>query len=185
MASHSSHPAALYKLRKVTRISAVVILFLVVVGFFMPADYRVERSVVINASRDSIYQDMLQGDQLPKWMFIQGGRVALSEGVLGKGDSVALLYDKTAEQGVLSVIESSEAVVRFDVRPKPKVNLVHNQIELQGLDGGTLVKWTIKGNLSAGLLSPYLAMFANNIAGSNFERSLQKLKEQIELQHSR
>jgi hypothetical protein len=93
------------------------------------------------------------------------------EGVLGKGDSVALFYDKTTEQGVLSVTESSEDVVRFDVRPKPKVNLVHNQIDLQESKGGTLVKWTIEGSLSAGLLSPYLAMFANDIAGSNFERS--------------
>ncbi|UTW01291.1 SRPBCC family protein [Marinomonas rhizomae] len=182
MASQSSHPAALYKLRKVTRISAIVILFLVVVGFFMPTDYRVERSVTINASRDQVYQDMLQGDRLPNWMFIQDGKVATSEGVLNKGDSVALFYDKTAEQGVLSVIESSEDVVRFDVRPKPKVNLVHNQIELQEVNGGTLVKWTIDGSLSAGLLSPYLAMFANDIAGSNFERSLQKLKELVELQ---
>lgn len=183
MASNSSHPAALYKLRKVTRISAIVILFLVVVGFFMPADYRVERSVIINAPRDVVYQDMLQGSRLPDWMFVQDGKVASFEGVLGEGDSVALLYNKAAEQGVLSVVESSEDVVRFDVRPKPKVNLVHNQIDLQETKGGTLVKWTIEGSLNAGLLSPYLAMFANNIAGSNFERSLQKLKEQVELQH--
>jgi hypothetical protein len=183
MASNSSHPAALYTLRKVTRISALVILLLVVVGFFMPADYRVERSVVIHAPRTVIYQDMLQGSRLPNWMFVQDGEVASFDGVLGKGDSVALFYDKTAEQGVLSVTESSESVVRFDVRPKPKVNLVHNQIELQEVKGGTLVKWTIDGSLSAGLLSPYLAMFANNIAGSNFERSLQKLKEQVELLH--
>jgi hypothetical protein len=182
MSSDSSHPAALYKLRKVTRISALVILLLVVVGFFMPADYRVERSVFINAPRDVVYQDMLQGDRLADWMFVQDGKVASFEGVLGKGDSVALFYDKTTEQGVLSVIESSDAVVRFDVRPKPKVNLVHNQIVLQECKGGTLVKWTIEGSLSAGLLSPYLAMFANDIAGSNFERSLQKLKEQVELQ---
>jgi uncharacterized membrane protein len=183
MANNSSHPAALYKLRKVTRISALVILLLVVVGFFMPADYRVERSVVINAPRDVVYQDILQGDRLPDWMFVQDGKVASFGGVLGKGDSVALVYDKTADQGLLSVIESSESVIRFDVRPKPKVNLVHNKIVLQENEGSTVVKWTIEGSLSAGLLSPYLAMFANNIAGSNFERSLQKLKEQVELLH--
>lgn len=182
MASNSSHPAALYKLRKITRISALVILLLVVVGFFMPADYRVERSVFIHAPRDAVYSEMLQGDSLPNWMFVQDGKVASFDGVLGEGESVALFYDKTADQGVLSVIESTEEVVRFDVRPKPKVNLVHNQIVLQESKDGTLVKWTIEGSLSAGLLSPYLAMFANDIAGSNFERSLQRLKEQVELQ---
>jgi hypothetical protein len=78
------------------------------------------------------------------------------------------------------VIELSDNRIRFDVRPKPKVNIVHNVITLQPSNGSTLVAWTIEGNLSAGLLSPYLAMFANNIAGDNFERSLQNLKEQIE-----
>jgi uncharacterized membrane protein len=180
MASNSTHPAALYKLRKVTRISALVILLLVVAGFFMPVDYRVERSVVIQAPRDVVYQNIFQGDRLPNWMFIQDGKVSSFEGVLSKGDSVALVYDNTSDQGVLSVIESSESAIRFDVRPKSKVNLVHNQIVLQNDKGSTLVKWTIEGNLSAGLLSPYLAMFANNIAGSNFEFSLQKLKEQVE-----
>ncbi|NVK75361.1 MAG: SRPBCC family protein [Oceanospirillaceae bacterium] len=184
MASNSSHPAALYKLRKVTRIAALGILLLVVVGFFMPTDYRVERSVIIDAPRDVVIKQMFQGERLPNWMYIQDGKVASFEGVLGEGDSIALLYDNSDEQGVLSVTASSGDVVRFDVRPKPKVNLVHNQIELQKAKGGTLVKWTIEGSLSAGLLSPYLAMFANDIAGSNFERSLQKLKEQIELQNN-
>lgn len=181
MVSNLSHPAALYTLRKITRISALVILFLVVVGFFMPTDYRVERSVVVQASRDAIYQDILKGDRLPNWMFIQNGKVADFEGTLGEGDSIALVYDEVPEQGVLSVVESSISVIRFDVRPKPKVDLVHNQIELRDNGSETLVVWTIEGSLNTGLLSPYLAMFANDIAGSNFERSLQNLKEQVEL----
>ncbi|MGO2354535.1 MAG: SRPBCC family protein [Marinomonas foliarum] len=181
MVSNLSHPAALYTLRKITRISALVILLLVVVGFFMPTDYRVERSVVIQASRDAIYRDILQGDRLPSWMFIQGGKVADFEGALKEGDSVALVYDETAEQGLLTLVESSSSVIRFDVRPKPAVDLVRNQIELRDSGSETMVVWTIEGSLNTGLLSPYLAMFANDIAGSNFERSLQSLKEQVEL----
>ncbi|PYF82977.1 polyketide cyclase/dehydrase/lipid transport protein [Marinomonas alcarazii] len=179
--SNLSHPSALYALRKVTRISALVILLLVVVGFFMPTDYRVERSVVVKASRDAIYQHILQGDSLPNWMFIQDGKVDDFEGVLGEGDSVALVYNGETEQGLLSVIESSSSVIRFDVRPKPGVNLVRNQIELQDNGSETLVTWTIEGDLNAGWLSPYLAFFANDIAGRNFEHSLQNLKEQVEL----
>ncbi|MFQ3185382.1 SRPBCC family protein [Marinomonas primoryensis] len=178
---NTSHPAALYKLRKVTRILALIILLMVVGGFFMPTDYRVERSVLIDAPRDEIYKDLFQGDSLPNWMFIQKGKVNSFKGTLDEGDSVALSYDEVPEQGVLSVIELSENRIRFDVRPKPKVNIVHNVITLQPSNGATLVAWTIEGNLSAGLLSPYLAMFANNIAGDNFERSLQNLKKQVEL----
>jgi hypothetical protein len=183
MVGNSSHPAALYKLRKVTRITALVILLLVVVGFFMPTDYRVERSVVINASKAKVYEEMLKGDRLAQWMFIQDGRLSSFDGVLGGGDSVFITYDSTSDQGVLSLITASESVVRFDVRPKPKINLVHNQILLSEVEGGTLVNWIIDGDLSAGLLSPYLALFANDIAGNNFERSLNQLKMLIERQN--
>lgn len=180
--NNTPHPAALYQLRKVTRILALIILLLVVGGFFMPTDYRVERSVLIDAPRDEIYEDLFRGDSLPNWMFIQEGKVNPFEGVLVEGDSIALSYDGMPEQGILSVTELSENRVRFDVRPKPNVNIVHNVITLQSSNGLTLVAWTIEGNLSAGLLSPYLAMLANNIAGNNFELSLQKLKQQVELQ---
>ena len=116
-------------------------------------------------------------------MFIQDGRLSSFDGVLGDGDSVFITYDSTSDQGVLSLITASESVVRFDVRPKPKINLVHNQILLSEVEGGTLVNWIIGGDLSAGLLSPYLALFANDIAGNNFERSLNQLKMLIERQN--
>jgi len=181
--SNTSHPAALYQLRRVTRILALIILLLVVGGFFMPTDYRVERSIIINASRSEVNKNLFQGDRLPNWMFIQNGKVDSFEGGLGEGDSITLSYSGVPEQGILSVIELSEQRVRFDVRPKPSVNIVHNDMTLQSSNGQTLVVWAIEGNLSAGLLSPYLAVFANNFAGNNFERSLQQLKELVETQH--
>lgn len=175
-----SHPAALYTLRKVTRILAVIILLLVVVAFFLPAEYRVERNVIIKAPRDLISNSLLQGDRLPEWMYIKNGAVVPFEGVLKEGDSAVLSYSDVSVQGLISVVEVSSNVIRFDVQPKPKVDIVHNHIALQPTDGGTLVIWTIEGSLNAGLLSPYLAFFANDIAGANFEKSLQQLKDQIE-----
>lgn len=180
--SNTTHPVALYQLRKVTRVLALIILVVIVVGFFLPTDYRVERSIVINASQDEIQQKMFRGDYLSGWMFIQNGQVDSFEGVLSEGDSVALSYDGVAEKGLLSLVEMSSQAVLFDVRPKPKVNQVHNEIALQSQGAETEVTWIIEGDLNAGLLGPYLALFANDIAGKNFEKSLQQLKESIELQ---
>ncbi|ETI61628.1 SRPBCC family protein [Marinomonas profundimaris] len=183
MAKTNHHPAALYQLRKVTRILALIILVLVAGGFFMPTDYRVERSVVINAPREVIFQNIFQGDYLPRWMYVQNGQIDAFEGNLEEGDSITLSYNDIPDRGVLSVIVQSEQGVSFDVRPKSKVNVVHNDIRFQSDNNETLVVWTIEGDLSAGLLSPYLAFFANNIAGNNFEKSLHNLKEIIEARH--
>ncbi|TYL48057.1 polyketide cyclase [Marinomonas sp. IMCC 4694] len=176
-----SHPAALYTLRKVTRILAIIILLLVAVGFLLPSDYRVERNIMIEAPRDLISDNLLRGDYLPEWMYIKNGTVLPFEGVLKEGDSAVLSYNAVNVHGFISVVELSSNVIRFDVQPKPKVDIVHNLIALQSTDSGTLVAWTIEGNLSAGLLSPYLAFFANDIAGANFEKSLQQLKDKIEV----
>ncbi|MBR7887979.1 SRPBCC family protein [Marinomonas sp. A79] len=178
--ANTSHPAALYQFRKVTRITALIILLLVGVGFFMPTDYRVERSVVIDAPRDLVVSHVLKGDQLASWMYIQSGQVDGFDGVLVEGDSVDLSYADSEDKGVLTVTDISSYRIGFDVRPKPAVNQVSNSLEFLPDSNGTLVKWTIEGRLSAGLLSPYLAIFANDIAGNNFEKSLASLKEQVE-----
>ena len=180
--SNNSHPAALYQLRKVTRFLALIILVVIVLGFFLPTDYRVERSIVINASQGEIQQKMFRGDYLPGWMYIQSGQVDSFEGVLQEGDFVTLSYNDVTEKGLLSLVGLSHQSVLFDVRPKPKMNQVHNEISFQPRNGGTEVAWIIEGDLNAGLLGPYLALFANDIAGNNFEKSLQQLKELIELQ---
>lgn len=178
----TTHPAALYQFRKVTRITALIILMLVGVGFFMPTDYRVERSVLIDAPRDLVVSYVMKGNKLASWMYIQNGQVDGFDGVLAEGDSVGLSYADSEDKGNLTVTDISSYQFGFDVRPKMAVNRVSNQIEFLPDSNGTLVQWTIEGRLSAGLLSPYLAIFANDIAGNNFEKSLASLKEQIEQQ---
>lgn len=174
---------AMLTLRKITRLFALVFLFLVIVGFFMSSSYRVERSVSIDAPRDFVYENLLSGDLLTEWMYIENGQVARFSNTLKEGDSVAISYTGSDEQGLLSVTESTGSVVRFNVQSRSTVELVQNRIELVPDGNSTKVSWIIEGELKSGLLSPYLALFANDIAGANFEFSLQSLKQQIEARY--
>ena len=174
---------AMLTLRKITRLFALVFLFLVIVGFFMSSGYRVERSVLIDAPRDFVYENLLSGDFLSDWMYIENGQVERFSNTLQEGDSVAISYTGSDEQGLLSVTESAESVVRFNVQSRSTVELVQNRMELVPDGNSTRVSWIIEGELKSGLLSPYLALFANDIAGANFELSLQSLKEQIEARY--
>ncbi|MCV2403049.1 polyketide cyclase [Marinomonas sp. C2222] len=178
--TQSSHPAALYQLRKVTRIIALAILGLVFLGFFLPSDYRIERSVKVNAPLDLVSQNIFNGDYLPEWMFIQKGRLNVFSGELSVGQSVAISYDESDAQGQLTLTGLSNSNIRFDVQPKEGVNIVTNNISLSSVGDEVLVTWAIQGQLDAGLLGPYLAFFANDIAGKNFEISLDRLKAQME-----
>ena len=177
----SSHPKALYQLRKVTRVSALVILAVVLLGFLLPTDYRVERSIIVNKPHDVVVDALVGGHSLPDWMFISGGKVDHHAGFFQPGDSVPISYQDSAEKGSLTFTTVTTNTIAFDVQPKPGVDLVRNTIYVSGDDASTNVDWEIEGQLRAGFLSPYLAFFANKIAGSNFETSLQRLKEKVEL----
>ncbi|SBS29955.1 hypothetical protein MSP8887_02814 [Marinomonas spartinae] len=176
----SEHPKALYKLRTVTRISAFVILAVVIVGLLLPTNYKVERSVTIDSSKQTVMTVLLDGNALPNWMYISDGRVEAFNGVYTKGRSATIHYNKTDKVGSLTITSIGNNQLTFDVKPKPEVDVVRNVIRLQSIGGKTKVDWLIQGKLRAGLLSPYVALLANRIAGSNFERSLDRLKDIVE-----
>lgn len=176
----TSQSPAMLLLRRVTRLLALVIIALVLVGFFMSSNYRVERDVLIHAPQEKVFGHLLSGEALPKWMHIQNGQIDSFSGYLGPGDDVDLVYLDSSDRGLLTVVELTDSSVLFNVRSKSAFDAVQNKIELQRVGENTKVIWVIEGELRSGLLSPYLALFANSIAGSNFELSLLNLKEQVE-----
>ncbi|BFM48016.1 SRPBCC family protein [Marinomonas sp. THO17] len=176
------HSNAIYSIRRVTRVLALIILLLVGAGFFLPTSYRVERSVVINATPQRILTFALAGENLPLWLHVQNGRLQSSQGELSVGQTLAIDYQDKDVKGSLTLLSVTSSEFMFEVRPKPNVNLVQNQIRLLSSSDGTQVVWRIEGDLDAGFIGPYLAIFANDMAGENFEIGLQKLKNLVESQ---
>lgn len=175
-----AHPQALYQLRKVTRFLAIAILLLVAVGFFLPSQYRVERSVRIQAAPEQVVEAILQGPQLATWMYIENGQLERQEGELLEQQSLAIHYQQTEQQGRLTLLKAAANHVAFEVLPKAGVSPVQNDLYVRRDGEASVVNWVIEGELNAGLLSPYIALLANNIAGQNFEKSLQKLQQLVE-----
>lgn len=177
----SAHPKALYQLRKVTRVLALVIIVFFVIGFFLPTDYQVKRSVVVNKPSDSVLHVMLNGERLPDWMYINNGKLVAQQGQLTQGDKVVIGYNNSDDKGSLTFTAVTPSKVSFDVKPKINVDIVRNTILVKALGNKTELDWEISGKLKSGFLSPYIAFFANKIAGRNFEQSLQRLKEKVEV----
>ena len=70
---------ALVSLRYVTRIAAVIILVMVAVGFFLPSDYRIERSVVVSeGNQTELKSRLFNAERWSDWMLIQSGHLQLS-----------------------------------------------------------------------------------------------------------
>ena len=172
---------ALYQLRVVTRIFALVVILLLVVGYFLPKSYHIERSIRIEATQIEVADFLAQASNLPEWLYVQKGRVELLDVALTEGLSLSINYE-SGDKGFIEIGELRSARYEFDVVPKEGQRAVANELHLKALVSGneTRVSWSINGELESGLLSPYLALFANDIAGANFEKSLSQLKVLLE-----
>lgn len=171
---------ALVSLRYITRIAAVIILVAVAVGFFLPSDYRIERSAVAQgAQHDLVQERLLNPEAWTDWMYIEAGKLALQDGSdsLQEGDHYLIQYDGDATKQGLIVIDSvSMEAITFTVQPNQKTQPIPNTLYIDvAEDGQTHLQWVIEGELDAGFLSPYLAFLANRIAGGNIEKSLSNL----------
>lgn len=172
---------ALYQLRKVTRLFALVVIVLLVVGYFLPRSYHIERSLEMNVPRADIARFLSDGSNLTTWLYVLEGKVESADQALSEGQVLEILYD-SGKKGSILIGKFSPAVYQFAVVPKIGQRSVSNEIRLDALVAGdkTRVSWSINGELDAGLLSPYLAIFANDIAGANFEKSLSLMKGELE-----
>ena len=179
--------SALYQLRWVTRILAILILILVVAGMLLPNHYKVERSVQIAMPPDKVQAYLLQADSWTDWLYVEEGVVASRAGSASKGsllsvnDVLGIIYDAGGSEGEIHFTLVTGGVIEFLVVPKEGISPVFNRIELIANTAEvTRVNWHIEGELSAGFIGPYLALMANQIAGRNFEVSLQRLQLALE-----
>lgn len=173
-----SHPKALYQLRLATRIFAVAVMVAVLSSFFLPHDYRIQRDVTIAISEEALVTYLGDASNWPKWMYIHQGKLVASL-QNSSGMAFEIKYD-SGKKGQFSVEEVSNHQVVFNVVPKMGQSTVLNTLTWTPFENGIKVSWAISGEMDAGLLSPYLALFANDIAGSNFEKSLAQLKKELQ-----
>lgn len=171
---------ALISLRLVTRIAAVVILIAVAIGFFLPSDYKIERSIDVPAGQYDLLQERLYSSSAwTQWMFVESGKLVLQsdEGVISSQTRYLMQYDEaTTKQGELVITSVTTDSIAFSVQPNQKTKSIPNTLLIkENSDGSTHLRWIIEGELDAGFLGPYLALFANDIAGSNIEKSLSAL----------
>lgn len=181
--NNSSPPAFFYQLRMVTRFLAIAILLLFLLGLFLPKEYKIERSIIIQAESAQFTDYIQDKHHWSEWMYIQNGTLVLDE---TKAFAFSINYFSDVKgSGNLSVDKVDNNSVHFFVIPKSGQTSVKNVISWKVLADGEPntdhleINWRISGEIDAGLLSSYLAFFANDIAGSNFERSLQQLKQRV------
>lgn len=160
----------------------IVCLFLIV-GFFLPAEYKVERSTNIKAEPQQIFERFNTLEHWKEWMVWIRRDPAMTVEFDGPASGVgATMSWKSESQGSGSLtLDESVAgkhvtyTLSFPDYPPSK-----GRLEITpGADGHT-VSWSDEGNMGASPINRYFGLFLDGLIGPDFEEGLANLKEVCE-----
>ena len=166
----------------------IVVLALVVIAgsFVLPSEQHVERSIVVNADQADVFpmlNDYRKFNEWSPWATIDpdGTEYVFSGPDTGVGAKVSWRSEHP------NVGNGEQEIVEAELNTMVKSRLTFEGFEepsyatfmLEPADGGTRVTWSFDANL-AGIIGPWMGLMMDNWVGADYERGLERLKEQVE-----
>lgn len=174
------------KILKAIAIRVVVLaVILIVVGFFLPSTYHVERSVTIIASSSEIYPYLNSLKKWPEWTAWTVAKYPdMKVSFEGPESGAGAIYNwdgKTSGQGTLKLTQSSPTNgVFFDLSFDHGKYLSKGSIVMELSDDGVEVIWTNEGDLGRNPVNRYFGLFMDRMMGPDFQQGLDNLKRKLE-----
>jgi hypothetical protein len=147
-----------------------------------PAEFRIERSLSIGASRESVYALVSDLHRWPAWSpwahLDPQMKVSYSGAVSGAGSSMSWEGNRQAGMGKMTILVTrSPELVRLQldfIKPFRATNISEFQIETSG--GATLVTWSMAGKNDFLGKAFGLVMNVDKMVGADFENGLGQIK---------
>ena len=171
-------------LKKVFIVIAGVIVLATVLGFMLPADYRVERSIVIDAPPQDIYPAVVNLKQWPQWgvWFKRDPKMEIVYG--GPDRAIGMKTEWLSEtqgngQMEITALEHNRKVTYSLYFPEFDMGSV-GEFQLIETEQGTRVVWSDSGEVGMNPMDRYFALMMDSFIGPDFEAGLENLKVIVE-----
>lgn len=162
----------------------LVVFLVLLTGLFLPAEYRVERSIEIEASNDKVYAaivDLRKWEQWGTWYRKDpnavmtydgpdraiGMRVRWQSDILGRG-SIEITSLQFNRQVIYTVDNPEHGI------------LAHGDLRLKPTETGTELTWISSGNVGINLIDRYQLLFFDEKLGSDIQVGLENIKTLVE-----
>jgi len=178
------------RFKKGTLFLLSIILLLVVIGMLLPSSYHVERSIQIKNSSKIIFPYL---NNLQKWGSWTSLNVTkdysleqeFSGSNQGIGSELSYKGDKLGKGNIKIIDNELDDHVSFLLLINNRFNTDGN-IKIESIsEMDSKVTISLDGNVGFHLPNRYIILMMNNIAGSLFEESLNRLKMVVEAKKSR
>ncbi len=163
----------------------VVVIGASIVSQFLPDHYRVQRSVVMNASAERIHPWI---NNLKKWPAWSAWTTAKDptlqysyEGPEEGAGAVSKWDGKKFKQGQMTIVTSSPTNgVTFDLNMEHGKFLSRHSITYAPAGTATKVTWTMEGDIDRNPIKRFFGLVVEKITAPDFEEGLRNLKVKAE-----
>ncbi|WP_432797093.1 SRPBCC family protein [Poriferisphaera sp. WC338] len=157
-----------------------LILIVVVVGLFLPNDFRVARTVTVNATADTIHpyvNDLNQWNQWEPWTKVDPTIVTtLGNQAVGVGANHSWVGQESGSGSLVITQSSPDSGVTFDVTIDEHGSTSQAAIIYASSGDTTEVTWQMTGKIDVPVIGGYLCMMMDGQVGHCFEYGLDRLK---------
>ncbi len=165
----------------------IVSLFLITLGgsFFIPSQWKVERSIAIDTPPTSIYpwiSNYKQGWSRWSSFDYEDPEVIYSYSGPESGKGATRKWESTKMGPGTQIITQADPIsgIEFDLFMENSKVQIHGKIALVQSGNVTTVTWTDTGQTGHHPFYKYLSLFIDRYIGLQFEKSLIKLKDIVE-----
>ncbi len=162
-----------------------IILVLIVIGVILPSSYHVERTVTINKSTEEVFPYLNNLHKWGSWTSINihkdhsleqqffGPAQGIGNGLSYKGDKLG--------KGTITITDNElNDYVHFTLLINNRFETTGNIKTISVSDTVSTVKITLDGDVGFHLPDRFIILMIDNIAGSLFQESLNRLKTIVE-----
>jgi hypothetical protein len=162
---------------------ALLVLALVLVAFAFPRQYRVERSLVINARPEAVLAQVADLRAWKNWGAWQERdpqmKLSYSEKTTGVG-AWSAWESKSEGNGKMTITEVTPTKVTYHLEFPDMGTQSTGSIELVPEGTGQKVVWLDQGDLGMNPLNRWFGLFLEKLIAPDFERGLTNIKKLVE-----
>lgn len=171
-------------LKKLFFTVSTLIVIGIVASFFMPQNYTVERSIIIDAETSDVYPYVVNLKQWEKWgvWFKRDPDIELSYEGPDRAIGMRLEW-KSETQGdgemEITLLEHNSKVGYSLFFPELDMGS-DGVVEIEAVDEGSRVTWRDKGTVDNNPVNKFFILFIDGIIGPDFALGLENLKTVVE-----
>lgn len=171
-------------LKKLFFIVSTLIVIGIVASFFMPQNYTVERSIIIDAETSDVYPYVVNLKQWEKWgvWFKRDPDIELSYKGPDRAIGMRLEWkSETQGDGVMEItLLEHNSKVGYSLFSSELDLGSDGVVEIEAVDEGSRVTWRDKGTVDNNPVNKFFILFIDSIIGPDFALGLENLKTVVE-----